>query len=225
MFPHTKVVFIEARVTAGTSPLEGIRSSLATVFTEISGGGIRNLKILWNRKTGGPEPITSASLIPLKWGQASKYVPCLNNRANLTKRITGNKLRIFKLIITLGSEEDINKTVEENAVHVTQGGIIVEVKRLQVIHYKKGLLIAMLPKSIDLKYMQETAQACLIKAVHKSINESNESTTKIGIAKEMDFKILADCGYPPLNFKKFKNGSKPNYNIQNKQMSSIEYNE
>ena len=40
----------------------------------------------------------------------------------------------------------------------------------------------------------------------------------------MDFKILLDYGYPPLNFEKFKKGSKPKYNAQNKQMLVIEYN-
>ena len=64
-------------VTTGTSPLEGIRSSLAIVFTEISGGRIKNLKILSNWKAGGPKPITSALLIPLKWAQYAKkrYMP------------------------------------------------------------------------------------------------------------------------------------------------------
>ena len=85
---HKEVVFIKARVSAVTSPLEGTRSSLATEFTEISGGGINNLKILSNQKAGGAKPITSASMIPLKWDQSSKYVTCLNDRADLTKRIT-----------------------------------------------------------------------------------------------------------------------------------------
>ena len=127
---HEKLVFIKARVTARTSPLEGIRSSLATVFTEISSEGINDLKILSNRKAGGPKTITSISMIPLKWGHASKCVTCLNNRADLTKRITGNKPRIFKLNITLSSDTDITETVEENPVDMAQGGIIVEVKRL-----------------------------------------------------------------------------------------------
>ena len=106
---------------------------------------------------------------------------------------------------------------------MAQGSVIVEVKHLQVIHSKKGLLIAMLPKMIDLKYVQEMAQSCLIKAVHQTIEASNKSTLKKNIAKEMDFKILVDCGYPPLNFKKFKKGGKPKYNAQNKQMFGIEY--
>ena len=92
---------------------------------------------------------------------------------------------------------------------MAQGSIIIEVKRLQVIHSKKGLLITMLPKNIDLKYVQEKAQACLIKAVHQTIEASNESALKKNLAKEMDFKILVDCGYPPWNFKRLKRGSKP----------------
>ena len=94
---------------------------------------------------------------------------------------------------------------------MAQGSIIIKVKHLlQVIHSKKGLLITMLPKSIHLKYVQETAQVCLVKAVHETIDESGESVTKKGIPKGMDNKILVDYGYPPLNFKKSKRKSKPN---------------
>ena len=63
-----------------------------------------------------------------------------------------------------------------------------------------------------------------IKAVSQTINKNNESTLRKNMAKAVDFKILLDYGYPPLNFKKFKKGSKPNYNAQNKQMFGIGYN-
>ena len=107
---------------------------------------------------------------------------------------------------------------------MAQDGIIIKVKRLQVIQSKKGLLIAMLPKMILLKYVQEMAQACLIKAVHQTIEARNKSALEKNLTEDMDFKILVDCAYPSLNFERFKEGSKPKYYAQNKQMFSIEYN-
>ena len=81
---------------------------MKTVFTEISvPGGI---------KIGLQKAITSASMVPLKWAAAAKYMTCLNEQADLTRPIKGNKPRVFKLIITLGSDTDITNTVEENAV-------------------------------------------------------------------------------------------------------------
>ena len=106
-------------------------------------------------------------------------------------------------------DTDITETVEENAVDMAQGGVIIEAKRLQVIYSKMGLLIIMLTKSVDLNYVQEIVHTCLIKAVHKTINESGKSSTKKGIAKDMNYKIHMDCGYPPLNFIKFEKGSDP----------------
>ena len=67
-------------------------------------------------------------MVPLKWGAASKYATCINDQAGLIRPIRGNKLRVFKLIITLGSDTDITKTVEENTMDMVQGGIIVEVE-------------------------------------------------------------------------------------------------
>ena len=102
------VLFIEARVIQRTSPLESTRTALATVSAELSGNsGIKNLKIRSNRNRGGPKPITSIAMIPLEWDVAKKYITCLNETTGLTKRITGNKPRIFKLVITLGSEINI----------------------------------------------------------------------------------------------------------------------
>ena len=186
--------------------------------------GLPPTKILSNRAREGLKLITSIAMIPLEWAAFKKYVTCINNKEDLSKRITGNKPRIFKLIINLGSEIDITQIVEENAINMAQGGIIIEVKRLRVIHSKKALLIAMLPKMIDLKYVQEMARSCLIKVVHQTIEASNESALKKIIAKEMNFKILVNCWYPPLNFEKFKKGNKSKYNAQYRQMFGIEYN-
>ena len=156
------------------------------------------------------KPITSTSIVPLKWEAASKYVTCINDRADFTRPTRGNKPRIFKLIITLGSDTKITKTVEENTVDMAQGGIIVEIKPLQVIHSKKQILIAMIPKSVNLKYMQEKSQECLIKVVQKTIRDSGESGVKKSIALTLDFNILMDVGYPPMNFEKFRKGKKTN---------------
>ena len=82
----------------------------------------------------------------------------------------------------------------------------------------------MLPKSISLKYVQENSQECIIKAVKKTIIESGGSGIKKSIALDLDFNIVMDVGYPPMNFEKFKKGSKPQYNAQNKQMFGMEYN-
>ena len=121
---------------------------MATVFAELSGNsGIKNLKILPNQKVGGLKPITSILMIPLRWYIAAKFVTCLNETIDLTKRTTGNKPGIFKLVITLSSEVEIIQTVEENAIGMAQGGIIIEVERLKVIHSRKGLLITMLKQT------------------------------------------------------------------------------
>ena len=118
---------------------------MSAVFAELSvNSGIKNLKILPNQKVGGLKPITSVAMIPLKWSIAAKFLTCLNKTTDLTKRITGNKPGIFKLVITLGSEVEIVQTVEENAIDMAQDGIITELERLKVIHFKKGLLITML---------------------------------------------------------------------------------
>ena len=63
-----------------------------------------------------------------------------------------DKHHIFKLIITIGSNEDIRNTVKANAVDMAQDGIIIKVKRIQVIHSRKGILLTMMPCSIDGKY-------------------------------------------------------------------------
>ena len=84
---------------------------LATVFAKLSGnGGIKNFKILPNQKVGGLKPIYSIAMIPLKWSMATKYVTCLNNTADLTKRITGSKPRIFKLVILLAQNSRSSKS-------------------------------------------------------------------------------------------------------------------
>ena len=92
---------------------------------------------------------------------------------------------------------------------MAQRGITVEVKCLQVIYPKKQILIVMLHKSVNLKCVQGKAQEYLIKAVKKAIHESGESGVEKVIALDLDFNILMDVGYPPMNFKKFKKGSKP----------------
>ena len=64
---------------------------------------------------------------------------------DLTKKIIEYKPVIFKLVITIGLEIDITQIMEENSINMAHGGIIIEVKSLQVIHSKKELLIVMLP--------------------------------------------------------------------------------
>ena len=50
---HEKVMFIEAMVSFGMSPFEGISNDAKTIFTEISvHGDIKGLKIMRNTKTG-----------------------------------------------------------------------------------------------------------------------------------------------------------------------------
>jgi len=56
------------------------------------------------------------------------------------------------------------------------------------------------------------------------IAKSNWSNPKKSGKLLKDLNILVDVGYPPMNFEKFKKGSKPNYNAQNKQIYSIGYN-
>ena len=64
---HKCVLFVEATVNSDSSPLEGIRDTVKTIFTELSvHGGITGLKLLQNNKTGSQKPITSASMVLLK---------------------------------------------------------------------------------------------------------------------------------------------------------------
>ena len=104
------------------------------------------IKLMTNNRIGTHKPISSASMVLLKWISASNYVDCLNNIADLTNEIRGQQPRIFKLIVTIGSNKDIRNTVEKNAVDMVQEGINVEVKRLQVLYPKKGILLPMIPR-------------------------------------------------------------------------------
>ena len=155
-------------------------------------------------------------MVPLKWISASNYVTCLNNKADTTKGIRGNKPRTFKLIITIGSNEDIRATVEANAVDMVQEGVIVEVKCLQVIYSKQGPLLPMIPWTTDGKYIQKEVQACFTKAIRQAIKESGWSKTKQSLQNLKDTKILVTVGYPPMNFEKYKKGTKQNFNVKNK---------
>jgi len=222
---HSTVLYIESRGSQGTTPLEVIRNTIAKILTELSvRGKLTGIKLMNNNGISAHKPITSASMVPLKWISASNYVDCLNDLADLTKEIRGQKPQIFKLIITTGSDEDISNTVKANAVDMAQEGIIVEVKRLQVRHSKRGILLPMIPCSIDGKYVQKEVQRCFTEAIVQSIENSSWSNPKKSGKLLKDLNILVDVGYPPMNFEKFKKGSKPNYNAQNKQIYSIEYN-
>ena len=88
-------------------------------------------------------------MIPNKLSRFNKYVICYIKAVNLTQEIRGNKLRVLKLVVTISSDIDIKDIVKENAIDMVQGGLLVEANRIQVIHSKKGLLLAMLPKNTD----------------------------------------------------------------------------
>ena len=70
-----------------------------------------------------------------------------------TQELRGNKPWALKLVVTIGSDIEIKDIVEENVIDMSQGGLLMEVKCLQVIHSKKGLLVAILPKNRDLAYI------------------------------------------------------------------------
>ena len=73
-------------------------------------------------------------MIPNKWNKFNTYVTCYNKVANLTREIRGNKPQVIKLVITIGSDIEVKDIVEENIIGMTQGSLLMEVKRLQVIH-------------------------------------------------------------------------------------------
>ena len=50
------------------------------------------------------------------------------------------------------------RNVEENAINMALGGLLMEVKKLQFILSQKGLLVTMIPKNTDLSYIQEHVQ-------------------------------------------------------------------
>ena len=222
----TTILHIEAKGSQGTTPLECIRNTIAKVMTELSGRGkLKGIQLLTNNPIGSSnKPITSASAVPLKWISATNYVTCLNDTADLTKEIRGNKLRTFKLIITIGSAADIRKTVEANAVDMAQEGVLVEVKRLQALHSKVGALLPMIPWTTDAVYVQKEAQACFSQAIEQAIDETKWSNPRKCFEKLKDTKILVTTGYPPMNFEKYKKNTKLNYNAKSKQIYNIEYN-
>ena len=124
--------------------------------------------------------------------------------------------------MTVGSNIDIKDTVEENAIGMAQGGLLMGV---QVIHSKKGLLVDMLPKNLDLVYVQKHIQFCIIEAMHKTIDErSNPPSRKEILKTHGDFKILVDLAYPLSNFEHQQKGTRTSYNTKNKQMFGMEYN-
>ena len=106
---------------------------------------------------------------------------------------------------------------------MVQDGIIVEVKHLQVIHSRKGILLPMIPHSIDGKCVQKEVQMCFTESIKQTIERNNWSNPKKSGEALKDLNILVEAGYPPMNFEKSKKGSKPNFNAQNKQIYSIQY--
>ena len=179
--------------------------AMASVLSELS--DLEDIQILSNGKFPGLKHITSAAMIPNKWSKFNNYVTCDNEVANLTQEIRGNKPWVLKLVVTIGSNIDIKDIVKENAIAMVQGGLLIEVKRLQVIHSKRGLRVTMLPKNTDLAYVQKHVQCCITEAVHKTIDEGSDSLMRKEFAKiNGDFKILVDLAYPPSNFERQKKG-------------------
>ena len=122
--------------------------ALANILSELS--DVPDLQILPNPNLTGLVSITSAAMIPAQYRKFNKYVTCYNKSSDLTREVTGNKPHILKLVMTAGSDIDIVKIVEENTIDVTQYGLLMEVKCLQVIDSQMGVLLAMLPKNTDL---------------------------------------------------------------------------
>ena len=82
-----------------------------------------------------------------------------------------------------------------------------EVKCLQLIHSKKGLLVVMLPENMNMAYVEKRVQRCIIKGVDKTIDERSDSLTVKDLNKQYgDFKVLLDLAYPSSNFKHQRNG-------------------
>ena len=138
--------------------------ALASTLSELS--NVKEIQILPNGKNPGIKPITSPAMILNKWSKFNKYVTCYNKVVDLTQKIRGNKPRVLKLVVIVGSDIVIKVTVKKTAIDMAQGGLLVEVKHLQIIHSKKGLLVAMLPKNTNLAYVKEHVQQCIIKGGH-----------------------------------------------------------
>ena len=122
-------------------------------------------------------------------------------------------MQTFKLIITIGSNEDVRITVKSNAVDMAQDRIIVEVKCPQVIHSRKGILLPMISRPINGKYVQKEVQRCFTESIKQTTEQSNWSNPKKSGKLLKDLNILLNVEYPPMNFEKFKKGSKPHYNV------------
>ena len=90
-------------------------------------------------------------------------------------------------------------------------------ERLPVIHFKKGMIVVMLPNNTDMAYIQKDVQRCIIEVTHKTIDGGSNRLLKKVLAKiHGDSKVLVDLAYPPSNFEHQKKGTKTNYNTQNK---------
>ena len=146
------VPFLKSMVRQGTPPLmEGIEMALASILLELR--DVPNLQILSNTKTTGLKPITSTAMIPSKWEKFNRYVMCYNEVNNTTRKITGIKSRVLKIVVTIGSDIGIVDILAENVINMAQISLLMEVKCLKVTHSKKGLLLAMLPKNTNLSYV------------------------------------------------------------------------
>ena len=144
-------------VRPGTSPVEGIRLALSNVLSELD--DVPNIQTLSNLNLTGLKSIISAVMIPTQYRKFNKYMTCYNKSSNFIREILGNKAHVIKLVMTAGFYIDIVKFVEENVIDMVQGGLLMEVKRLQVIHSQKGLMLAtMFPKNTDLPYVQQHVQ-------------------------------------------------------------------
>ena len=74
------------------------------------------------------------------------------------------------------------------------------------------------------KYVQKEVQTCFTTSIKQAIEQSNWSDPKKSGEALKDLNILVEVRYPLMNFEEFKGGSKPNFNAQNKQIYSTEYN-
>ena len=78
--------------------------------------------------------------------------------------------------------------------NTAQDRIIVEVKCLQVLHSRKGIILPMIPRSIDRKYAQKEVQRCFRESIKQAIKQNNWSNPKKSGDALKDLNILVEVG-------------------------------
>ena len=223
-FTARKFCYVELTVSPPNHPVLGIRSLLGVLLANLGLEFPDGVALLPLDKSSKLKPITSASAIPEKWSRIKKYIEVTNDEEQMKKQIKGKKDKLFKGVIRVGSLADLDEGLLECGVDLAQVGVMVEVKRLQVKHSRKDLLLPLGHKDADLQYAQDKVSATLVEAHRERITKDRTMTPMAkGYEVAHVFHLIVHMGYPPNSFENRPRGTRLRYNATSKQMLQVEF--